>query len=403
VSTSSTLPEDFAVARLKRVDVAALLQRLSLTEVIDAGGVNVISLDAIRERAGERWPRKQADVWAHIERCMAKILAPQDVVHRLTDCDYLVAIVSDSPVAAQALCMNILEETLVFFLGACVPSQLLLHTVRGFSDGVLDCHTVDARYLRQRSEGVDPAKPQQRAAQAITPIMTFQSTTGRDLVVSHGPLFLTSLRQGVHAGVRSEPAVVDKAANIVLPRAEVARLADADLARIDQATLERCIAVSRVVQSDRPGMIVPLSFQTLSSSRSRAALFALAPADFVRQRFLIEIINIDAGTPNGRLRELVGLLRAHTTGVLARVPPSRGALDVLRDIRLAGVALDLSDSTTNVAAVMVAMTAFYNRAVGLAPSLQVLGLNTKAMFGPALKCGMTHASLRKASPLHLAA
>lgn len=400
-------PESFAVARLQTADIEALFERLNLSELMESGAVNVIGLDAIRDKIGlERWPRKQAAVWAHVERCMQKTLSPQDIFHRLTDCDYVVAVVSDSPIAAQSLCMRVLEETLVFFLGACKRSDLTLQTVRGFKDGKLDCSLVDAAMVHGRVEGAreDPDLTVARAAgKPLNPLMRFQSFTGQDLRVTHGPEPLISLRQGLNAGVRVEPAVVNEATGAELTLAELGKLDDHDLERIDQATFELGIKVIKLVQSDRPGTILPISFQTLSSSRRRAALFALAPAELVRQRFLIEIVNIDPGTPNGRLIELAGLLRAHTTGVLARVPPAKQALDALRDIRLAGVALDLSEVAADEAALLAMMSAFHNRAVAVAPSLQVLGLPSRGLFGAAMKIGITHASVRRQPSVNLAA
>lgn len=398
----ASAPESFAVARLQTADVAALLERLDVAELVERGAVNVISLDAIKAKLGDRWERKQADIWAHVERSIAKTLAPQDISHRLTDCDYLVAVVSDNAIAAQSLCIHILEETLVFFLGACQPSDLTLQTVHSIAGGKIDCRTIDSNFIRRRAEGVNADEPSRRIT--TTPsLIAFLTATGRELKVSHAPDQLISLRQGFSAGVRSEPTVTDAASGAVLSHGGWGRLADHDLERIDHATFEMGLRVIKIIKSDRPGLILPITFQTLASGRSRAALFALAPADLVRQRILIEIVNIDPGTPKGRLAELVGLLRAHTTGVLARVSADKAAIEVLKDIRLAGVALDLSEERADEAALLATMAAFHNRAAAIAPSLQVLGLPNRNLFGAALKIGLTHASLRREAAVNLAA
>jgi len=110
-------------------------------------------------------------------------------------------------------------------------------------------------------------------------------------------------------------------------------------------------------------------------------------------------VDITRGTPAGRLLEVVGLLRALTRGVIARVPPDKEALRVLRDARLAGLALDASDLTGDAGKIAMDIMAFGRDARGLAATTILQGLPAEGFFAAAETAGLSHASLRATYPL----
>ncbi len=77
--------------RVNTADVAAVLDRFGGQDLLARGAVNIISLATIRDRAGERWPRKRLDVWAYAERKLAEHLTFQDLSQRIGETDYLPA------------------------------------------------------------------------------------------------------------------------------------------------------------------------------------------------------------------------------------------------------------------------------------------------------------------------
>jgi hypothetical protein len=401
--------ETVAIARINSADTAALVERLDVGSLIEDGRVTVIGLDAIRDKLGERWVRKQTDVWAYTERSMGKFLSPQDLFHRLNDTEYLIAVASDNAMGGQTICMHVLEDVLVYFLGGCKQSDLVLKTVTKIDGQTLECDTVNVAAISRPSgpvearnaDGASPGAP--RRAMPAMVVLSMVSVSGRELSITHTPEQISSLRHNVVAGVRAEPIVIDVASGRRLPRLAFLRLADADLQKIDQATLEMGLQVAKMIESDRPGIILPLSFQTLASQRARTALFAGVTAETMRQRFLIEVTNIEPGTPNGRLIETAALLKAYTTGVLARILPSKAPPTALTDARLAAVALDLTDSGDDEAVLLGIMRGFHARSIGLAPSLQLLGLPSRGLFDAALSLGFTHASVRRQAAVNLAA
>jgi hypothetical protein len=114
---------------------------------------------------------------------------------------------------------------------------------------------------------------------------------------------------------------------------------------------------------------------------------------------MIELVDITRGTPAGRLLEVVGLLRALTRGVIARVPPDKEALRVLRDARLAGLTLDASDLGGAASNIAMDIMTFGRDAQGLAPMTALQGLPQEGYFAAAETAGLTHAGVRANNPL----
>src|SRR5437899_12449738 len=113
--TSKTLS---GVKRLDSAGALAAMERVAETGLIERGTVAILSVEAIRERSGERWRRRRDDVWAYVEKKCAEHLAFQDIRHRISETDFLVAMTTDDAAAVQATVLRILAEVLTFFLGA---------------------------------------------------------------------------------------------------------------------------------------------------------------------------------------------------------------------------------------------------------------------------------------------
>ena len=89
----------------------------------------IISVEAIRERSGDRWDRKRDDVWGYLGRKLNEYLSYQDIHQRLNETDVLVAMTTEDGVAAQAVGMKVLEDVLEFFLGAAERKDIRIRAV----------------------------------------------------------------------------------------------------------------------------------------------------------------------------------------------------------------------------------------------------------------------------------
>jgi len=384
-----------------------VLQRLTGNDLVARGSVNVISIKAIRQWAGEWWSQKRGDVWTYVELKLNEHLDRQDMRARISDSEFLIAMNNDQGLAAQATSVKILEDVLTHLLGAASPMDLGIRSVIGVEGGEAVCKPIDAAVIlaaRARRDSarspvrvsVDPADESRR-----TPV-AFTTAGGAALRVDFTLEHVVSLRRNVTTAVRVEPMVTHLASGRQASARALTKLSDRDVAFIDESTLKYAAVFARSAQGpNTPELILPASFRTLGTQRGRDLLTGTAGLSLalLRGGIQIELVDITRGTPAGRLLEVVGLLRALTRGVIARVPPDKEALRVLRDARLAGLALDASDLSGEAGKIAMDIMAFGRDAKGLAPMTILQGLPQEGYFAAAETAGLTHASLRANYPL----
>ncbi|MET3667721.1 hypothetical protein [Caulobacter sp. 1776] len=386
---------------------APVLQRLTGNDLVARGSVNVISIKAIRAWAGEWWSQKRGDIWTYVELKLNEHLDRQDMRARISDSEFLIAMNNDQGLAAQATSVRILEDVLTHLLGAASPMDLGIRAVIGVESGQAVCKKIDpavvlaARARRDSARSpvrieVDPSDEARR-----TPV-AFTTAGGAALRVDFTLEHVVSLRRNVTTAVRIEPMVTHLASGRQASARALTKLSDRDVAFIDESTLKYAAVFARSAQGpNTPELILPASFRTLGTQRGRDLLTGTAGLSLglLRGGVMIELVDVTRGTPAGRLLEVVGLLRALTRGVIARVPPDKEALRVLRDARLAGLALDASDLSGEAAKIAMEMMAFGRDARGLAPMTILQGLPQEGYFAAAETAGLSHASLRANYPL----
>ncbi|PIB92938.1 hypothetical protein [Caulobacter sp. FWC2] len=382
-------------------------QRLSGSELVSRGSVNVISIKAIRQWAGDWWSDKRSDVWTYVELKLNEHLDRNDMRARISDSEFLIAMNNDQGLAAQATSVRILEDVLTHLLGAASSKDLGIRSVIGLEGGQAICRPIDpsvilaARARRDSARSpvrieVDPADEARR-----TPV-AFTTAGGAALRVDFTLEHVVSLRRNITTAVRVEPMVTHLASGRQASARALTKLSDRDVAFIDESTLKYASVFARSAQGhNTPELILPASFRTLGTQRGRDLLTGTAglSLSLLRGGVMIELVDVTRGTPAGRLLEVVGLLRALTRGVIARVPPDKEALRVLRDARLAGLALDASDLSGEAAKIAMEMMAFGRDARGLAPMTILQGLPQDGYFAAAETAGLTHAALRANYPL----
>ena len=394
--------------RLNAADVAAVLDRFGGHDLLARGSVNIIGLGAIRERAGDRWPRKRPDVWAYAERKLAEHLTFQDLAQRVGETDYMIAMTSEEGVAAQAVALKILEEVLMHFLGAADPKDMSVRTVTDLRGGEVTCAPLDPASIR-KARTAAPSAPAERAA--IDPLeekrrnpYIFATGTGLPLRIDFAVEEVISLKHGVIAALRIEPTVTETLTGRAIPVRAFAKLSDADLLLIDQATIDYAsLYLPKVDAPGAPALIVPVSFRTMATSKGRQALMADGAAARMKASVMVEMIDIDRGTPHGRLVEVTGLLKTICRGVFARTQPSKEALVALKDARLTGLTLDAGDLAGGDARLAAQILDFGRQARGIASALMIQGLTSDVMYSVAETAGLTHAGLRGVSKTATAA
>jgi hypothetical protein len=400
-----TLPSSDATERVALPGPVA--QRLTGSELVARGSVNVISIKAIRKWAGDWWSEKRGDVWTYVELKLNEHLDRNDMRARISDSEFLIAMNNDQGLAAQATSVRILEDVLTHLLGNAAAKDLGIRTGIGLEGGEAVCKPIDpavilaARARRDSARSpvrieVDPADEARR-----TPV-AFTTAGGAALRVDFTLEHVVSLRRNITTAIRVEPMVTHLASGRQAAARALTKLSDRDVAFIDETTLKYASVFARSAQGhNAPELILPASFRTLGTQRGRDLLTGTAglSLSLLRGGVMIELVDVTRGTPAGRLLEVVGLLRALTRGVIARVPPDKEALRVLRDARLAGLTLDASDLSGEAGKIAMEMMAFGRDARGLAPMTILQGLPQDGYFAAAETAGLTHAALRANYPL----
>jgi hypothetical protein len=386
------------VTRIKAADAAAMLERLTGSDRLEKGAVFLLSVEAIRERSPERWTRRRDDVWGYLNRKLHEHLSYQDLHQRISDTDCLVAMTTEDGVAAQAVGLKILEEVLHHFLGAAERYDIRIKSV-GKIDGLeLSCTELDpvgiARAREQQAETYKRQVPTE-VERERNPV-SFVARTGLRLRIDFALEQIVSLRHGVTAVLRVEPTISYEATGEVIPPRKFSRLSDEDVAYIDRSTLAFGALFTPEDARTQPPIILPASFRTMASRKGRHALSVIEglTPERVRQGVMLELVDIDRGTPTGRLIEVVGLVGQLTRGVLGRVQPARDALEPVRGVRLQGITMDFSEIMLGNEHMEQLMRMMALQLRGKAPALIAEGLTRAGHLPMADAAGFTHAGLR---------
>lgn len=404
----SDAPVDTPITRISAKTASTVLERLAGSDRLERGGVFVISVEAIRERSGDRWDKKRDDVWGYMARKLNEYLSYQDIHHQLSDTDVLVAMTTEDGVAAQAVGMRVLEEVLEFFLGSADRRDIRIRAVTRIDGDYLSCADVDPEAIAAARSSATPAEP----APAFSPYrsrvsaererernpVSFVAFNGQAIQIDFALEHVVSLRHGVTAVLRIEPTVTFRDTGEVIPVRKFGRLADEDMLAIDRATLAFGGLFLPEDARKQPPVILPVSFRTMGGRKGRHLLLNVPGAsnEKVRQGAMLEFIDVERGTPSGRLVEVVSLVGGITRGVLARLQPNREALGPVSGARFNGLVADFADLGLPDARLETFMRSMAHQMRGKAPALIAQGLAERIHFEMADDAGFTHAAIRAA-------
>lgn len=226
---------------------------------------------------------------------------------------------------------------------------------------------------------------------------TFMTAERQVLAILFSVEELTSLRHKAPAALIVRPVVQHVRTRRIVPARAFVRLSDDDMETVDRATTVFASEFEPPIGQAKLPLILPQSFRTVAGRRGRAALTNITKGDSqaLRKRLIVELTDLDRGTPSGRLAEVVGLLNAMCKGVFARLQPGRDAAGPIRDVRLQGVTLDGTDLPGSDSDAVAALLDFADQARGLAPLLVAQSLSDEGFTDVAEVAGFTHVSQRE--------
>ncbi len=318
--------------------------------VLASGCVNIIALDAVRDRLGSRWELRRELVYEHVQRSIEKQLAPGSVFQRVGETYYAVVQPDTPRLIAQSVCLRCARDILHYFLGEAVVADIKLHEVTRIDlDGVYG-HHLDAVAVAAAEAKLPPGPlaasgvsepPPSRAVDQWTPFVASDGRRVRVSCVLEPVLHLTS---STRIGYRLARRVIELPSERQLTPDELQNLSRSDIARIDYATIAR--GIDRL-HSEMGGdklltLIVPVSLITLSNQRTREVFVGLLKEarSEVRHGLVCEIWDIE-GAPAGTLLTAISLIKPFCLRVIGCVLPVKtGGLQRLKGVGLQGVAVE---------------------------------------------------------------
>lgn len=374
---------------------------------IAAGCVTVISVEAIRDRSGERWARKRDQVAAFVERTFARLSQPSDLLVSVNDVEF-VAVQPGAPrFAGLGVSAKTLTETLVFFLGAAAREDVRLFQVTSFADGALGVEPVSATLAMQAGEGLDQddasrPPPEPGACEAAAPVLTRLdwSTPRRwwlsspadlmlDLAIAPEPVW--NIGAQVVASYRLRPSIwlcsgPDAPRALTCSELPAQRAAEVAMNALSYAA-ELLGDQGAQVALHAP---IPLHALTFSASRYRLLKALRELPESVRRFLVLEIIDVAGGFPPSRLSEVVSMVAVHCRAVLTRAPAETTDIRAWRGCGLSGVALDCGalDPADREAHARLAL--FAKRAAEGSLACIGYGLPTRSLSLAAWAGGFTH-------------
>ena len=398
-------PAGGVVTRLASANARQALSKLQSSPAIGEGRICLVSLDAVRERMGARWVGRREVVYENMQATLRRHLQPHDLSMRISETEFLVAQPGASRLAGQACCLNVLREVLTYFLGSVTTSEIVVCEVSSIDGEHIGARKLDPFALEAQVATLppEPAEPPPRAPPFVSQDRwsPFVSHDGRRLRVSCQLEPVFQLKTYARIGYRMTRRALQLPAETPLSAAEEAKLAGADIERLDFATLARGLnRLQQQAEGERqPSLILPVSYATLSSHRGRAQLaeFLRAARSNVQQGLICEICDIE-GIPPSALLAATSLIKPFCLFVLGRLQaPPPGPLTALRDVGLHGLCVPcpsgLTDEEAFCAFVETVMKAA--RPAGVR-AVMMTGIASARLTAIAGLCGATHASFTPA-------
>lgn len=393
---------------MDRIASASLRDVLEKVQpAIASGAVNIISVDAIRQRSGDRWPKKREQVEAFVERAFSRLSQPGDMMVSLNEAEFVTVQPSVSRTTALSASANILKETLAFFLGKAAREDMSLFQVTSFIDGALGLQAVLGAMLDDVLEPESGAGAAQTGSSpaggrplAIPPSEDLHWVRNRrvrltsppdlelDLTISPEPTWNVAAKVVASFLLRPSTAL----AAVGVPSRMVAGDLSPNMAG-EAALATIAFAAELIVKRGvQVALHVPIALNALSYSASRFRILNglrdLAPQ--VRRFLILEVVEISEGLPQSRLTEVATMLSPHCRAVLARAPSETADVRPWRRCGLSGVTLECGHLDPADRSAQLRLGGFARRAAEVALSCVGYDLPSRSLMLAAWASGFTH-------------
>ena len=385
-----------SVERFSTHELGPTLERFQASGMLEEGRINLIGLDAIAERLGDRWEGRREQVYHHVERTLTRHLEGGGFFQRVSPTDYLVVQPDLGKFSGQVSCLLYLKDLLTHFLGGAAPEAIDVLEVTSLGGGRIFAAEIDRAYAVLAARTEPPVVPAD-LDDLPAPWNPFVAADGQTLRVSCHLEPVFELKTFAQIGFRIARRVLRMPGEIELSPLELRNLTTADIEKVDLATIARGISRLRSEQGNakQPTLFLPVSYTTLASQRGRGPLIARfkQATQGVEQGLICEISDIE-GVPGSALAAITVLIKPFCLIVVGKLrePPERSPED-LRGVRLQGIAFEAGQHPLESAAFSVWAERAVAHARRVTRSVIIHGLSGPEYLGLAALAGATHASL----------
>jgi hypothetical protein len=341
-------PATPSVTRLMSPGLDVALQQFSNPEVLTAGKVNVIALDAVAARFGARWAMRREQVHHHVDTMLVRQLGSQGYHLRISDMDILVCQPTMPRLSGQAFCLRLLREIFHHFLGESEQADIGVHEVLSLSLDAIEARRVNAGAVDAaeasecfgRASAVRNDPPQLGGVDIWTP---FVAANGRRVEVACTLQPVRELRGGAVIALRFCRRVTDAASGAGFDACELARLSGSDRLRIDLGAMVEGFNLLRDQAPDArpPALIIPISFSSLSNVDGRACIVSAfqEARRHAAQGVICELGDVD-GVPATTMLAAAAMIRPFSLFLIGHAQElTRSEARTLREVGLRGVSL----------------------------------------------------------------
>lgn len=321
--------------------VGDLLRHAGAAGAAERGQVHIVSVAAIRDSLGEKWPRREALVEDFVIRSFRRSAREDDFIVRVNEGDFILIQPSREPMAALSRASLLMRETLTFFLGAVKTEDINISIVDRIDGEGVDATRVNDQDLAKASQGrsvdlstsEDGSAPWERFGVSRPPRKTVsvRLPDGADLQAAFYLDPVWNIASGAVASFVVREITVQVEADGQLKTIEPGWMTPRSYAALAAKRFQFVRDLSGPESPPAIGLHLPLSFNCVSHSSTRMTLLAelkkLAVADW-KPRLFVEITDVPVALPHVRLTEIIAQLRPFVRGVLVRVPP--GPVDIMR-------------------------------------------------------------------------
>lgn len=286
-------------------------------ELLRRGVVNMVGLDSIRDRVGERWEKVRESVYSRLEAILRRKLRGEDFFARFSDLTYLVAMPAAEREEAQVCCLTVALELHRGLFGSCDLGdlQILAGSPGGGDTIAIEALPADEIRALVRKHGLQVHEGSAVRGENVHALP-------QPAAAAKGFVFwpMWDVRKEAVIGYRCVPA----SGNVGSVRAPGSQpKARADLQLVLSALKHASdVLLRHLERGERFFVSVTMTYEMLGCPLTRSEISAACRelSNRLRGYLLFEISEIPRGVPAGRLADLAAAVRPFCKGLILHTP-----------------------------------------------------------------------------------